>query len=138
MATKHETAEQVIYPGAEKVDWLKGWGVIELTADPDKPKKIEEEKDHIRWYVRGYLEEYSEKRKKANEEPYTFEKFGKFEFIPVGESRTQFRVNAVLVPPARKGKHDKGNEHHHDGPGPIGGTHLIPPPPPPPGKVIGS
>lgn len=141
MTKQKESTEQVAYESqgqAGKINWLKGWEAIEFKADPNDPKKIEEEKDRIRWYVRGYLEEYTERH-----EDYAFDRFEKFEFTKESESPLKFRVNVFLIPSAREPEHSEGNGSHaknrnprggtNPGRGPLGGVHLVPPPPPDPG-----
>ncbi len=139
MSKETESAEQVANVGAE-TDWLKDWGVLESKADPDDPDAVEAEQNSIRWYVRGYLEEYNDGvEAEEAEEPekrhkkYKFERFEKFEFRPAGRSR--FRVSVDLHPPAASDEHHNGGSAPRGGRrrGPLGGSHLVPPPPPKPG-----
>lgn len=133
MTTKNQSAKQVGsngYDTEEKINWLEAWGALEFKADRDKPIEIEAEQDSIRWYARGYLEEYNEKNK-------TNYKFETFEFIEAGESPLKFTVNAFLIPPAKEKEHDHDHEGSPGGP-PIGGSHLIPKEPPSPAGSGGS
>ena len=137
MSNENESAEHVATTGAE-TDWLRDWGVLEFKADPDDEEAVEAEKDTIRWYVRGYLEEYNDeveareaRQTKDDHKEYKFERFQQFEFRPAGRSR--FRVRVDLHPPAGSEEHHDGDTVPRGGRGPLGGSHLVPPPPPKPG-----
>jgi len=139
MSKQTERVDQVVTHDEKEVDWLAGWGEIEFKADPDNPAAIEDEQDQIRWYVRGYLEERSDRDEPESDgRRYRFVRFERFEFIEAGRSPLRFRVHAILHPSARRPPHHEEHNTPRGGRrGPIGGSHLVPPPPPKPGTDLG-